>query len=256
MGGRGESIFTKKLPFRSIKQEKADSVSVPVVESGLHVLGKGLSPVECGTKRGGERECRCRRYMRKGSSVCGSAATNSQPVNVEQEGKRREVPPFSIQVPVEELDVGYYLPLFFDGLVEVEFPYEFIARKGVFDLLDAASPKLLQLLPTLIPPLRRAMNSRDPGVMKTALKVIEKMATSGDTGQGLVPYYRHFLPPLNLFIYRDRNLEDGIDYGQNVRESLSALIWETLEILERTGGPLAFINIKYVIPTYESSLIY
>ena len=52
------------------------------------------------------------------------------------------------------------------------------------------------------------------------------------------------------------NLEDGIDYGQNVRESLSALIWETLEVLERTGGPLAFINIKYVIPTYESSLIY
>ena len=133
------------------------------------------------------------------------------------------------QVPVEELDVGYYLPLFFDGLVEVEFPYEFIARKGVFDLLEAASPKLLQLLPTLIPPLRRllpslsislffparrslvtprhfsgAMNSRDPEVMKTALKVIQKMATSSDTGPGLVPYYRHFLPPLNLFIYRDR----------------------------------------------------
>jgi hypothetical protein len=52
------------------------------------------------------------------------------------------------------------------------------------------------------------------------------------------------------------NIYDSIDYGQYRGESLGDLIWETLEILEKTGGPLAFINIKYVIPIYESCLLY
>ena len=30
---------------------------------------------------------------------------------------------------------------------------------------------------------------------------------------------------------------------------------ETLELLEKRGGPDAFINIKYMIPTFESCII-
>ena len=33
------------------------------------------------------------------------------------------------------------------------------------------------------------------------------------------------------------------------------LIMETLELLEKYGGEDAFINIKYMIPTYESSMM-
>ena len=29
---------------------------------------------------------------------------------------------------------------------------------------------------------------------------------------------------------------------------------QTLAVMEETGGPDAFINIKYMIPTYESAL--
>ena len=42
------------------------------------------------------------------------------------------------------------------------------------------------------------------------------------------------------------------DYGQNKQVRLGELIGETLELLERTGGPDAFYNIKYMVPTYES----
>lgn len=35
-------------------------------------------------------------------------------------------------------------------------------------------------------------------------------------------------------------------------ESLGDIIEQTLAILERTGGPSAFMHIKFAIPTYES----
>jgi hypothetical protein len=51
------------------------------------------------------------------------------------------------------------------------------------------------------------------------------------------------------------NIGDAIDYGQRKRIVLGDLIEETLEAFERCGGEDAFINIKYMIPTYESRLL-
>jgi len=51
------------------------------------------------------------------------------------------------------------------------------------------------------------------------------------------------------------NLGDGIEYSQRRRENLGDLIDETLEAFERCGGDDAFINIKYMIPVYESRLL-
>ena len=67
------------------------------------------------------------------------------------------------------------------------------------------------------------------------------------------------------------NIGDGIDYHQRHTENVGDLIQvrlnlsrtelidphpqETLELLEKRGGPDAFINIKYMIPTYESCII-
>ncbi len=48
---------------------------------------------------------------------------------------------------------------------------------------------------------------------------------------------------------------DKIVYGQQKRENIGDLVNETLEAFERHGGPDAFINIKYMIPTYESCLL-
>lgn len=51
------------------------------------------------------------------------------------------------------------------------------------------------------------------------------------------------------------NSGDGIDYSQQKRENIGDLIQETLEAFERHGGVDAFINIKYMVPTYESCLL-
>lgn len=53
---------------------------------------------------------------------------------------------------------------------------------------------------------------------------------------------------------RNKNLGDGIDYGQQQYDCLSELISDTLTLFEQRGGEDAYINIKYMVPTYESSV--
>ena len=51
------------------------------------------------------------------------------------------------------------------------------------------------------------------------------------------------------------NTGDQIDYSQRKQVNLGDLIDETLEAFEKYGGPDAFINIKYMIPTWESAVL-
>ena len=100
------------------------------------------------------------------------------------------------------------------------------------------------------------MNTRDPEIIAITLKVIQKLVQSGETvGEMLVPYYRQILPIFNIYKNCNINLGDKIDYSQRKKNTLGDLIQETLEMLEQTGGEDAFINIKYMIPTYESCMI-
>lgn len=47
----------------------------------------------------------------------------------------------------------------------------------------------------------------------------------------------------------------NIDYSTSRNENVADMIEETLQIMERYGGPDAFINIKYMVPTYESCVL-
>jgi hypothetical protein len=68
------------------------------------------------------------------------------------------------------------------------------------------------------------------------------------------PFRRQLLPICNLYKSRNKNLGDGIDYGQKNCDCLGELIADTLALLEQKGGSDAFINIKYLVPTYESCI--
>ena len=84
-------------------------------------------------------------------------------------------------------------------------------------------------------------------------QVLQTLVVSGDSiGEALVPYYRQILPIFNMFKTANKNLGDNIDYGQQKRKTLGDLVMETLEMFEVHGGEDAFINIKYMVPTYES----
>eukprot|EP00929_Paragymnodinium_shiwhaense_P124020 TRINITY_DN987_c0_g1_i1.p1 TRINITY_DN987_c0_g1~~TRINITY_DN987_c0_g1_i1.p1 ORF type:complete len:302 (+),score=77.39 TRINITY_DN987_c0_g1_i1:104-1009(+) len=160
------------------------------------------------------------------------------------------------KVDIEKLDYHHYLPIFFDGLREKEDPYRFLAVQGTYDLLEKGGSKILPVVPQLIIPMKTALNTRDPQLMTTMLKVLQTLVLSGDMiGEALVPYYRQLLPIFNLYKNNNLNLGDKMDYSQRKRMNMGELVAETLTILETHGGEDAFINIKYMIPTYESCIL-
>lgn len=160
------------------------------------------------------------------------------------------------KVDVEKLDYHHYLPIFFDGLREKEDPYRFLAVQGAYDMMEKGGSKLLPVVPQLIVPVKTALNTRDPELMATMMKVLQYLVLSGEMiGEALVPYYRQILPVFNIFRGKNANIGDGMDYAQRKRLNLGDLIAETLQIFETHGGEDAFINIKYMIPVYESCVL-
>ncbi|EPY80422.1 hypothetical protein CB1_000832022 [Camelus ferus] len=104
------------------------------------------------------------------------------------------------KVEIEKLDYHHYLPLFFDGLCEMTFPYEFFARQGIHDMLEHGGNKILSVIPQLIIPMKNALNLRNRQVICVTLKVLQHLVVSAEmVGEALVPYYRQILPILNMF---------------------------------------------------------
>ncbi|PRP82165.1 hypothetical protein PROFUN_10436 [Planoprotostelium fungivorum] len=172
------------------------------------------------------------------------------PVSVEHRATGNKV---LWKVEIEKLDYHHYLPIFFEGLREPKEPHKFLAREGIKDLLSKGGSKILPVIPQLILPIKMALNTRDPEIVCTTLHIIQQLVLSAEMiGEALVPYYRQILPMFNLFKSKNTNIGDQIDYSQRKQENIGDLIQETLEILETHGGDDAFINIKYMIPTYES----
>ncbi|KAI1240732.1 PACRG, partial [Lamprotornis superbus] len=105
-----------------------------------------------------------------------------------------------MKVEIENLDYHYFLPLFFDGLCETEFPYEFFARQGCHDMLEHGGNKILPVVPQLIIPIKNALNLRNRQILCTTLKIIQHLVVSAEmVGEALVPYYRQILPVLSIF---------------------------------------------------------
>ena len=94
------------------------------------------------------------------------------------------------------------------------------------------------------------------------------MRSSDPVAEALVPYYRQILPVMNLLRSKNskcnsmivwqwvclENIGDKIDYSLKNQDIIGELITETLELMEKHGGEDAYINIKYMVPTYESCL--
>eukprot|EP00620_Florenciella_sp_RCC1587_P017636 CAMPEP_0182558096 /NCGR_PEP_ID=MMETSP1324-20130603/1789_1 /TAXON_ID=236786 /ORGANISM="Florenciella sp., Strain RCC1587" /LENGTH=340 /DNA_ID=CAMNT_0024770255 /DNA_START=90 /DNA_END=1112 /DNA_ORIENTATION=- len=151
------------------------------------------------------------------------------------------------------LDYHVFLPIFVDGLRETEDPYRFLAVQGTIELLQAGPSKLIAVIPQIVIPMKAALSTRDPIVVCSVLKTIQFMLNVNPrVGLALAPYYRQILPQLRMFKNAgNRGVDDSIEYDQQQRLNVGDLVTETLEMLQRTGGPEAYHQIKYIIPTYE-----
>ncbi|CAM9624655.1 unnamed protein product, partial [Heterosigma akashiwo] len=160
-----------------------------------------------------------------------------------------------------ELDYHIYLPIFVDGLRERDDPYRFLAVQGTLDMVLVAPEKVRHGAPCS----SRAGAAGDPADHPAAEGRAEHAPPghhlprpqgpaadgaaepAGGRGAGaLLPAAAARVQPVPR---ARREPRDGIAYNQRQRTNVAELIRETLEILEVHGGPDAFINIKYMIPT-------
>ena len=74
------------------------------------------------------------------------------------------------------------------------------------------------------------------------------MAVDPSIGLSMSQYYRMFLQPMNAFLEENKNLGDAIDFGQRFQNDVGEQVRNTLEMMERLGGPGAFKSIKFAIP--------
>eukprot|EP00823_Brevimastigomonas_motovehiculus_P002853 TRINITY_DN168_c0_g2_i1.p1 TRINITY_DN168_c0_g2~~TRINITY_DN168_c0_g2_i1.p1 ORF type:complete len:249 (+),score=63.65 TRINITY_DN168_c0_g2_i1:48-794(+) len=237
---------------KKIEEEKALTLKKAIIGKGgaSSSLAKGKSPPKskppsCGAfkVRNATQSTEFRRFYDRGDL----------PLQVDFDGAQRKV---QWKVNFDKMDYFLYLPVFFDGIREKKEPYKFLARNGTYDLLSKGGGKIWEVIPQLIIPIKTALNTRDPEIVGEMLKVLQKLVVSHKViGQTLVPYYRQILPVFNLLKNKNVNLGDSIEYSQQKRQNLGDLIDETLELFEIHGGEDAFINIKYMIPTYESKVI-
>lgn len=66
-----------------------------------------------------------------------------------------------------------------------------------------------------------------------------------------MPYFRQILPIFNLMRNVNVNIGDKIDFRREPGH-VGDKVEQTLNMMELCGGVDAFINIKYMVPTYES----
>jgi len=159
---------------------------------------------------------------------------------------------------IRSLDLTKMLPLFMDGLRETAEPYAFLAYAGSCDMLDHGGDAINVAIPHLITPLKRALDTKSRVVVSRALRVVQRLVVATPrSGRALVPYFRQLLPVFNRILLLEgkskQNLGNGIEYGGSVHESdLHSIVNNTLDLMERHGGRKAYVNIKYMVPTYEA----
>ena len=154
------------------------------------------------------------------------------------------------------LDYSVMLPLFFDGLREPSQPCQFLAHAGLKELLEADSAdasRVGPIIPTLVLPIRQALNTRDPDTVRRTILAIQQLvrvrgvdASGQSCGELLGPYYRHILPVFNLFKSRESLNSGKTDYAQ----SLGELMDETMILMAERGAPEAQTEINRIVPLW------
>ena len=59
-----------------------------------------------------------------------------------------------------------------EGLRETQHPFSYVAETGVRDLLEGAGTRVVPVIPQLILPLKKALETRDEGILCKVLRAI------------------------------------------------------------------------------------
>jgi hypothetical protein len=102
--------------------------------------------------------------------------------------------------PFEQLNISKYLPLFYDGVREKEDHLIYVAKTGSMDMLKyvktaQAGNSIVSALPALVDKMRKALSTRDLGLIMFVVETIDILLDS-ELGPAMTPFYRGLLPVL------------------------------------------------------------
>ena len=115
------------------------ALTQPAAGAGAPTTGKGRQ--KSTSMRANPPNTEFRRFYERGDL----------PISVEHTSAGTKV---GWKVEVTKLDYHHYLPIFFDGLREVEEPYSGLSLLASLDMLRLGGPKILPVIPQLILPLK------------------------------------------------------------------------------------------------------
>ncbi|KAI6172036.1 Parkin coregulated protein [Aphelenchoides besseyi] len=128
-------------------------------------------------------------------------------------------------------------------------PYDMIALRTFQDLisLNDSAHCIARTLNDVMLNIRLGLQR---GIKKRMemLDLLRRISALNGIGPVLIPYYRMLLPALRRVT--PTVITENIATSE--RDRLNEEILHTLHDLERSGGRHAFINIKYILPDYQS----
>lgn len=71
------------------------------------------------------------------------------------------------------------IDIFSTRLCDAGYPYGFIARYGIHDLLSVRSDKIRPVIPQIIIPIKNALNTKNPEIILATLRIIQHMCLCG-----------------------------------------------------------------------------
>ena len=112
------------------------------------------------------------------------------------------------------------LPTCFEGIVETEHPYVFLARAATTELLaaDDASAKVLPLLPALIKPIRSALMqaNKNLGIIEFCLQTL--VTLSNLVGDHMNAHLKHLVPQIHKISFA-KKFDDQVTHTFQTFES-------------------------------------
>ena len=142
-------------------------------------------------------------------------------------------------IPPKEIDYDPLLEICFEGLLETEHPYNFIARECIKELLkeENSYDKVLPLLPKLLVHCRRALECNIEQVFLNAMDIV--LLLSNLLKEKMNKYLYLILQPINKRSFKMKYKEK---------------VFDLLRVIENNGGEGTYYLIKNKIPTYTSLL--
>lgn len=138
-------------------------------------------------------------------------------------------------VNLETISFDPLLLHFFDGLKEQSYPYNFIAREAVRDLLSSARARerVFPILPQIVEKMRLTLSQTNVSVFQNALVALTSLSEC--LGEELNPSLKFLLSPIGKCLSK---------------KELRFDILNSLATLEKNGGAACSAQIKIKIPTY------